>query len=405
MRHVHHQLRAYLDGELPPAEQHTVNAHLAGCPACAAELAALREQAAEVTARLSAADPAAAPQVRVALARFHTAMTSEHPERVDGSRLITVSRQPKDAAPNLSALTRSFDMLRERLTGPRLRPLMIGLTAVVCLALLFTIVPVREAAADFLGLFRVRKFAAIPINPDQVDRLEGLMNDAENVLGEPTVTRPEGERQNVNDATQASALAGFTVRVPTALPDGAVLQEFVVQAGPAAHYEVQRTTVEALLQAAGASAAGLPQVDVLSVDVDMGAGVTQTYRILQGGNGEINFLQTPNPNVALPEGLDMVALSETGFQLLGIAPDEARRLATTIDWSNTLVIPMPTDAARAQEVNIDGTTGLLMQETPGERYDAHPGIVLLWERNDIVYALQASNVEPAALLRVADSLQ
>ena len=381
MRHINHQLRAYLDGELSRAEQRTVRDHLAGCPACTAELAALRERAEGVAARLTTADATAVPDAQVALARFH--------------RL-------QDAAPKSSALTRSFDMLRQRLSGPRLRPVMIGLTAIVCLALLFTIVPVREAAADFLGLFRVRKFAVIPINPEQAQRLEALARDAERVLGEPTVTRPEGPRQTVSDAAEASALAGFNVRVPTSLPEGAALTEFVVQAGPAVHFEVERATAEALLQAAGASTAGLPRVDILAADVNVGVGVGQTYR---AGMAEISLFQTPNPDVRLPEGLDMVALSETGFQLLGIAPDEARRLATTIDWSSTVVIPMPTDVAQAQEVNIDGTTGLLVQEAGGERRSGGPEFMLLWERDGIVYGLQARNISAATVLQVADSLQ
>jgi hypothetical protein len=391
MRHIDHQLRAYLDRELSPAEQRAAGAHLAKCPACTAKLDALRRQAANVAAPLSTTAPAVTPDAQAALVRFHAAQPA--------------GRNPVSAVNRISGenwFTRSFNMLHGRLLSPRLRPVMIGLTAVVCLALLFTIVPVREAAADFLGLFRVRKFAVIPINPDQAQRLEGLARDAENVLGEPTVTRPEGERQAVSDAAQASALAGFTVRTPSVLPEGAVLKEFTVQAGPAAHYEVQRSTVETLLQAAGASTAGLPQADVLAADVDMGPGVAQHY---SSGLAEINLFQTPHPNVNLPEGLDMVTLSETGFQLLGIAPDEARRLATTIDWTSTAVIPMPTDIAQANEVTIDGSNALLIERAQNARSGNSSELTLLWERDNILYALNTRNIDRATLLSIADSLQ
>lgn len=401
MRHVNDQLRAYLDGELPSAEEATVTNHLAGCPACAAALAELRTQGATAAAYLADADPADVPEARAALARFHAAITNEHPERVHNSTLMTRARQSKDAVPSLSAFTRSFDMLRQRLFSPRLRPVMIGLTALVCLGLLFTIVPVREAAADFLGLFRVRKFAVIPINPEQIQRLESLAENAESVLGEPVVTREEGPRQEVSDASQATALAGFTVRTPSAPPDGAYFSEFVVQNGPAVHYEVQRTTVESLLQAVGASTAGLPPTDLITVDVDLGPAAILTYR---SSEGELSLVQTRSPDVQIPDGVDLVALSETGFQLLGIAPEEARRLATTIDWSSTLVIPMPTDVGEAREVNIDGTTGLLLQSR-GDRNRPYSNIMLLWERDGIVHALNAEGMAEMIVLQVADSLQ
>jgi hypothetical protein len=401
MRHVNDQLRAYLDGELPPAEAETVNGHVTGCPACAAALAGLRTHGAAATAYLSDADPAGVPDARAALARFHATITHEHPERIHSSTSMTRARQPKVAVPNLSAFTRSFDMLRQRLFGPRLRPVMIGLTALVCLGLLFTIVPVREAAADFLGLFRVRKFAVIPINPEQIQRLESLAESAESMLGEPVVTRDEGPRQIVSDASQASALAGFTVRTPAAPPDRAFFTEFVVQHGPAVHYEVQRTTVESLLQAVGASTAGLPPTDLITVDVDLGPAAILTYRTPQG---ELNLVQTRSPDVQIPDGVDLVALSETGFQLLGIAPEEARRLATTIDWSSTLVIPMPTDVGEAREVNIDGTTGLLLQSR-GDRNAPYSNTMLLWERDGIVHALNAEGMEEMIILQIADSLR
>jgi len=398
MRHVKDKLRAYLDGELSPAEAATVTNHLAGCPACAAALAELRTQGEAAATYLSVADPVGVPDARAALARFHAKMRSEYPER---KGVATRRTQSKDAVPNLSAYKRSFDMLRQRLFGLRLRPVMIGLTALVCLGLLFTIVPVREAAADFLGLFRVRKFAVIPINPEQIQRLESLAESAESVLGEPVVTREEGPRQTVSDASAASALAGFTVRTPSVTPDRAYFSEFVVQHGPAVHYEVQRTTVESLLQAVGASTAGLPPTDLITVDVDLGPAAILTYR---NSEGELNLVQTRSPDVQIPDGVDLVALSETGFQLLGIAPEEARRLATTIDWSSTLVIPMPTDVGQAREVNIDGTTGLLLQSR-GDRNRPYSNIMLLWERDGIVHALNAEGMAEMIVLQVADSLQ
>ena len=42
MSHIELDLLAYLDGELSPAEMQAAEAHIAGCPACAAELVELQ---------------------------------------------------------------------------------------------------------------------------------------------------------------------------------------------------------------------------------------------------------------------------------------------------------------------------------------------------------------------------
>jgi hypothetical protein len=292
-------------------------------------------------------------------------------------------------------------MLKQRLFSPQFRPLTVGLSALLCLVILFSIAPVREAAADFLGLFRVRKFAVIPIDQSQTQRLEALMNQAESMLGEPTIVRPEGEKQNVADAAQATALAGFQVRTPTALPEGVVQMQFDVQRGPAIHYEVQRSVLETLLQASGASTAGLPAAETITVDVDIANGVDLEYRTPNGGR--LSLFQAPSPDVNMTEGVDMVALSETGFQFLGIPPEEAHRLATSIDWSSTLVIPLPTNAASAREVSIDGTTGLLMEGSDEGRSRGEN--VLLWERDGILYGMQSQYLPVESLLAAADSLR
>ena len=51
MQHIHHKLDEYYDGELSPARRRQVEAHLAECPACRAEL----EQMRRVSALLSEA--------------------------------------------------------------------------------------------------------------------------------------------------------------------------------------------------------------------------------------------------------------------------------------------------------------------------------------------------------------
>ncbi len=378
------RLRAYLDGELSPGEREVVAAHVDRCAACKAELELLQSRSTGVAGRLDELDaPGAAPVPQAALVRFRQAEAARG--SVSGPARLWEN------------VTRSFEMIKRSAVSPRWRPALAALGAVIVVALLFSIAPVRIAAADFLSLFRVQKFAVIPLNTQQMDRLDQLAKQAEGQLGKPQVVREKGPEQPVGDASQASSLAGYTVRTPSRLPEGASLNKFVVQSGPAMHYEVNRAALETFLQAAGAPTTGLPQTDKLTFDVDVANFVAQDYRI---GANRLEFMQVPSPQVNLPEGIDPTALAETGFIYLGMPAEDAHRMATSIDWTSTLVVPLPTNAAQAREVTVDGVTGLLLQDT--NRMQSDSGLV--WEKNGILYFM-SGHVDTRVLLDAADSLQ
>lgn len=378
------RLRAYADGALNVAEQAALVEHLTGCPACRAALADLQARSDAIASNFATLDPAGTPSPTQALARFRAETQPARAARGILKRNTTMTRQSTTTLP---------------LRSGAWRPLAIGAAAVICLAVLFSFAPVRQVAADFLGLFRVRKFAVIPLSQQQATQLDALLEQADaGAYGEPQLTRAEGPEQSVTDATEATALAGYTVRTPSRLPTEAVLEAFTVQAGPAMHYEIDRTTLEAAMRAAGASTDGLPQTQILAVDVDLASFVRQEYRL---GANRLEFMQVPGPEVNLPEGIDPVALAETAFLFLGMPADEAGRLATSFDWTSTLVIPLPAQAAQAREVSVDGVAGLLIEGVN----NAHKDSVLLWERDGILYFLNGTNVDQKLLLDVADSLR
>jgi hypothetical protein len=388
------QLRAYLDNTLSTDERAAVAVHLAGCGACRADLAVLRERSATVAARLTALDPRPdeIPEPAQALARFHDVATS---------RSSGTTRRPFGQAGSSSWTTfkRSITMTKQTLLGGRWRPLTIAAAALACLLVLFSFAPARQAAADFLGIFRVRKFAVIPVDPAQARQLEGLAQMADaGRFGQPAVLREPGQRQVVTDAAEATATAGFAVRVPAVLPEGAALSSFSVETGPALHYEMDRHAMQALLDATGLQGVALPDAEVIIVDLDVPTMVTQVYK---AERGRVTIIQLPSPQVAVAPELDLAALGEVAFQLVGMSPEDARRMARAIDWTSTVVIPLPTDAGRYREITVDGVTGLLLEDVDSGRRNN----LLLWQRDDIVYAAQGYYVDTRLLLQMADSLR
>ncbi len=378
------RLQAYLDDGLAAEELAAVKEHLTGCGACQEELEVLQRRGRDVVMRLAVLDPEphAVPDAAEALARFRQMQT------------MGTSRW---AFPR-----RRIEMMKQILLTSRWRPAAIGLVALAFVVALFSFAPARQAAAQFLGIFRVRKFAVIPVDPAQLERLESLENLADaGLLGEPTYLRQPGEPQSVTDAGEASALAGFKVRVPTALPETATLRQFAVETGPTMLFEIDPGMLKVVLEAAGVQGVTLPAMDSMAVEVDVPAMVQQTYRL---DSGTLSIVQLPGPTVTLPSGVDPAVMGEMLLQLLGMPTEDARRVAKSIDWTSTLVIPLPTDVGRFHEVEVDGVTGLLLEEQRQNRsYRRH--LMVLWQRDDLIYSIEGENVDPTELLRIADSLR
>ena len=364
-------LQGYLDNALLPQEHAAVEEHLASCAACREDLAALRQQGMDMAGQLTVLDPPAAriPDGRRAMARFWA--------------------QAQPARPTGRAVSRPW----------RWRWATAAVAAVAIVAVLFSIAPVRQAAADLLGIFRVQKFTVIPVDPARLEQLASMEDMIEGILRQITVLREPGEPQKVSDAAAASATAGFAVQQPGFLPDGAVQEAFYVASGPKAEAVIDREQLGAMLTAAGVQDITLPEVDQITVTVDSDNLVVQEYRV----NGRfLEIVQAPSPEVTLVPEVDLANLGQAMLEFVGVAPAEARRLAQEIDWASTLVIPLPTNVAQFREVQVNGVTGLMLEGIDPETTSEN--VVILWERDGIVYAVSGS-LSADVLLSVANSLR
>lgn len=409
MAHEIGRLQAYLDGALSSAEQADLNRHLEGCQACREELRVLRESMGATYHRLRTLEPPAdvVPEPAQALARMQAAVMK--PAEADASPA------PARVGP-WQAVKRRFATMRQssgdggfwrRLSPPR-RLAVAGTLVLAVVVILFSIAPTRDAMAQFLGLFRVRKFAVVTVDQAQLDRLESLEDILESSsLADPTYLREPGEPERVADVAEAEARAGFDVRVPQDLPDGSALQEMATVAGPHMRLDVERSTVEAVVSALGLSDVTLPPVDRVTVEVDVPLVVAQEYAVdnpYGEQDGRFVITQAPSPAVDVPAGIDPTAMGELFLRMLGTPAEDAQRLAQSIDWTSTLVIPFPADTGSFYEVEVDGSPAVLLEGTTG-----HDGYrrskLLLWERDGIVYAVEGENISSATMKQIGDSLR
>lgn len=386
------QIAALLGNGLP-AEERTASAeHLSLCSVCrgrADELAAIE---ARVDARLASLASAEAPaNAAVALRRFHT----------------QYDRQEEDSVFN-------------RIFAKPLRPFWAMLLVVALLAGSMTFDPVRAWAGQFLGLFRVQSVEVLPVDPTLMDQLTGnsaLSTQIGQLLSHSvTFTKKPTKPQLVSGTADASKLAGFQVRLPTSRSDA---PQLLVSGGSAFQFVVDRKLAQSVVDQMGRSDIQLPaSLDGATIKATIPAGLSAAYgdcpqgEELTGEAGSagsprrrfqncVILAEIPSPTVDTPPDLDVQKLAELGLEISGMNAQQAHSYAQAVDWTSTLVIPVPRNAASYKEVQVDGVTGYLIQRP----VDDAPQYALIWVNKGIIYAIGGMGSNTASAIQMANSLR
>ena len=271
----------------------------------------------------------------------------------------------------------------------RLATAMVALVFVFVFTLSFP--SVRAAASEFLGMFRVQKFAAISITPDQLAILEKVAETGA-VPGEFEFLEEPGQTTAVESFDEAVTLTGLN-KIRT-LADMPFPDEMYVIDGGSGRFTIDLEGARVIVEAVGSDPALLSDnLDGATIEATVYPGVEQDWE-----NG-IWLMQTESPLVEYPEDLDPFVLGESLLQMLGMTEEEAQRLAQEIDWTSTLLLPIPQEAAVFEEVFINGNSGLALRSLDGV-FNA-----LLWQQDGRVYVLSGDNTSTTELLDLAGSLR
>ncbi|MDE3091812.1 MAG: hypothetical protein KGJ80_20760, partial [Chloroflexota bacterium] len=109
----------------------------------------------------------------------------------------------------------------------------------------------------------------------------------------------------------------------------------------------------------------------------------------------------PSPSVDAPPILDVQQLAELGLQFTGMTKEQAHAYAQTVDWTSTLVVPIPRNAAQYKPVSVDSVSGYLIQRP----LDDAPQYVIIWVKSGIIYAIGGIGSDTSAALNMANSLR
>ncbi len=397
-------LRAYLDEELAGTELAELRQHLGSCASCRARFEKLSVETAQTGDWLTTLTPAGdvtAISPAVAYGQFRSQFGTS-----DERQASWISR----------------------LFAARWRPAW-GLAAgAVAIAVLVGVSPVRTWAQRVLAMLRVQKIQVVTIDPATL--MSGsepdshpykLVNQfiADNVV----VTMDPGKPDIVSSMAKAGQLAGYPVRTIGSL--GAP-QSIEVNGEAAFQMTVNRDRIEMLLDEVGRSDIRIPESangaliavhipkTVMSMYGDCpprhGHTISDTQsraeaaaerkmeRMTSMNNTNCTYLiQAPGPTVSVPPDLNMSQIAEAALELAGMSPAEAHSFCQTVDWSSTMVVPIPRNTSSYETVNVDGVEGTLITENlpQGNRYS------LLWIKNAVIHSLAGGGNSSDALALAA----
>ena len=384
------QLRAALDGELKADEL----SHLESCAQCQSRKNLL------------------ATQIQPTADKFSFLSSSE-------TRDLSTSTAWKKFN-NEKRSQKETSMFRKLFTSPLIR---YGASAALVIALILAFPATRALAGELLNLFRVQRVTVVPIDFTGMEQLNGAVGNNISQLISDSVTMKKEPGDPVNAATteEASQLAGFSVRAPQDITPSRIS----VMSGASFTFTIDRKKAQALLDEAGRGDLVLPnEVDGADVSVNIPSSVSIAFGICPEPSNEgeaqremkretetsgspgraykdcIIFAQIPSPEVSAPASLDIAKLAQLGLEFTGMTADEAAQFTSTVDWTSTLLVPIPKNAASYEQIAVDGVTGTLI-ERPS---DDSPQFALFWVKDGIIYTIGGLGSNSQRALEIANSL-
>jgi anti-sigma factor RsiW len=389
-------LRSRMDRELGAPECVSIDQHLGSCADCRARLAALTERYSHVRDLLNALAPGEKElpiNQAEAFARFHESFASF----ADGQA---------------GSGTRAF--------GQWKRPAWGALAAALAIALIVSFAPARTWAQKILEMLRVQKVAVVPLDISVLENSDSHSAGkllAQMISDNVVVTMKPGEPKTAPTAEAASQMAGFMVRTLTQLGSP---EKISVRDEAAFHLTLDRDRMQDVLDQAGRSDIQIPEsANGSTIAAHIGKVVRLDYGTCQhsaapnksadrkaapphvASDNCMSFVQAPSPIVSVPPTLNVAGLAEAALQVAGMSAAEAHAFCETVDWSSTLVIPLPRNRSSSRTVPVDGVNGTLIETNPHGR---SPGeYALVWVKNGIIYSLAGTGA-PDRALAAADSI-
>jgi hypothetical protein len=378
-------LKRYLDGELPEERRIQLDLHLQVCTRCRTALDTSRQRAARLE---------------------ETLQSLELPETA-----VTLSPQAAfhNITNNKSELEKENIPMWKKLTRTSLRPVWTAGFVLLILGGLLFIPQVRAAAVDFLGLFRVQSIQVVQFNPANLSqKYDERMVSIEDLMEDQLKISEISDPITVSSLEEASQLAGFKALDPKGFLDS---KKISVQSGGLAEFTLDVPLMQLILEELDSDLVLPKDINGEKITFEMLPSVTISMgNCLEGPLSPdesirdykcTTLAQVPSPIITAPPGLNVDEIGTAVLQLLGMSADEAAKFSQRVDWTSTLIVPIPTDVDY-RDVTVQGVPGTLLIDEHTSYGDSV--FTLLWVKEGIIYVLTGNGSQYTALT-LAESIE
>jgi hypothetical protein len=394
------QLRAYLDGETCEGFSLLgIEKHLKGCQDCQTRLEQMKIHVSTISGQLGFLSPLQ--------------------DKTDyGDREIALVALKKLE----SVLEKKENSMTTKILNSKFRPLWVGVMIIAFLVILFSLPSGPTWAGQFLGLFRVQEVKLLPIDTSTLERIssdETMGKRMGELISKSIVMKKEPAKPHyVTSVPEANQAVGFTLRLPSQpISDPGIL----VQDSFSYDMVVDQKRIQSFIDEFGRKDLVLPEnLDGATISVDIPAGISIGYgdcpKIdLEAKENKkpsdqpekvhfpdcVMLAEIPSPTVNTPPDLDIAKLAELGLEFAGMKPEEAQAYTQTVDWTTSLVVPIPKQGTSVEQITVDGVNGTLLKHDEG----VVPRYSILWIKDSVIYGLNGWGTDATKALEMANSFK
>ncbi|KJS85809.1 MAG: hypothetical protein JM58_07685 [Peptococcaceae bacterium BICA1-8] len=355
-------LQAYLDGEATNAQIKIIETHLDKCIICRNKLEELQNLDQFITSKVKIYD----------------------------NSLSIDSYNSKDAYQRFERKLKESKWRGLMKKMINYKKLAVGIAAVAIFTTTIFVPPVRQAAADFLHVFRVQKIETIQLNMEDLNKMQ---NDFMNQVGEidlkqlgkaNVISQPKFEQISL---AKAQEKVPFQIKYPANLD---LNHEVNVTDKNGVEFTFNTEEVNKILKQLGSKQLLPEELNGKSFTVNTQGQVDLHYRLDE--NNWLSLQQIASPEIIVPAGVDVFELRQILLNIPILPYDLKNKLESVNDWQNTLLVP--TDKS-GEIVKVQGEKGILTKNP----HSSH----LIWQSSGVIYTLNGPS--QSDLVEIANTLR
>ncbi len=281
--------------------------------------------------------------------------------------------------------------------------------AIAAVLIVLVLLPNSGAlASQFLSLFRVQHFQTVQVTKQDIQTLSSRPIPSLQDLGTLQVQPNSLQTQDDLTEAQAAQMVNFPILLPHYLPRGIpTTPDFSVMSAGQATFTFNASKARSFFTKNGYGNVHIPaNLDGATFELTMSAGVMISY----GNQVDTQFMvvEIPSPLIRATGSASLEELRNVALSLPGL-PSQLVAQLRQIDLSSGIVpLPVPS-GINSQTITVHGTSGLLLTSnisTTIEHIKKFPaGSAVVWQTQNIIYAVGGTVSDTHQLLTSANSLQ